>query len=346
MIEDLAVLYVGPMWEGSTTKMRFGVMGDLCRIVTAINSASEISPRGVRRFCSRVANRLGYPVDHAGANKLILESDLGSYDILWIDAPRLINADTLIETKRKNPNIFIVAFLMDNPFPAKGSNWKRFQKAIPFYDLHFVIREDDITQLKDKRAKHVFRFNKGYDPKYHRPLPDENKKYDVFFAGRWEQKREEDLAYLIKNGISVTVAGFNDWKRKGRYWKLIKESFIEGGVYGHDYAKALNYSKIGICFYSSWNRDKENSRMYEIPACGTFMLAEKNDENITVFEQGKEAEFFSSSEELLQKVRFYLKNNERREQIADVGRRRCLNSRYCYRDRIINMLEITCEIKN
>jgi len=346
MTENLSVLYVGPMWEGSTTKMRFGVMQDLCRKVIAIDSAPAISPKGIKRFYSRVLNRLGYPADHADINRSILESDLGSYDILWIDAPRLISAETLIKIKRINPNIFIIAFIMDNPFPSQGSNWKRFQKAIPFYDLHFVIRNDDIQKLKNKRAKHILRFHKGYDPKYHRPLLNEKKIYDVFFAGRWEKKREADLAYLIKNGISVTVAGSNDWKRKGRFWKLIKNSFIEGGLYGHDYAKALNSSKIAICFYSSWNRDKENSRMYEITACETFILAESNDENTTVFEQGKEAEFFSSSEELLQKVSFYLNNKQQRKRIANAGRQRCLNSKYCYRDRIKNMLEITCEIKN
>ena len=345
MTEDLAVLYVGSMWEGSTTKMRFYVMNDLCHKVTAVDTTPSIPPKGSKRFYSRVMNRLGYPIDHAGANRMILSSDPGSYDMLWVDVPRLINAETLIKVKRGNPKFFITAFIMDNPFPAQGSKWKRFQEAIPFYDIHFVIRDDDISKLKNKGAKHVIRYHKGYDSQCHRLLPSEEKKYDVFFAGRWEKKRESDIAFLIQNGISITVAGINDWKRKGKYWDIIKDSFVEAGVYGQDYTKALNRSKIALCFYSCWNKDLENSRMYEIPACGTFMLAERNCENVKMFEEGREAEFFSTQKELLEKVQHYLAHPQELQRIAAAGRERCLTSGYSYNDRLKSTLKVVCELK-
>ena len=345
MNTGLHILYVGELWEGSTSKMRFNAMCGLCDKVAGIDISPLQPPKGLKRLAGRVANRLGYPIDHAGANQMILSSDLGSYDMLWVDAPRLINAETLIKVKRENPKLFIIAFIMDNPFPVQGSNWKRFQKAIPSYDIHFVIRDDNISKLENKGAQHVIRYHKGYDSQYHRLLPNEEKKYDVFFAGRWEKKRESDIAFLIQNGIFVTVAGINDWKRKGKYWDIIKGSFIETGVYGQDYTKALNHSKIALCFYSGWNKDLENSRMYEIPACGTFMLAKRNSENIKFFEEAKEAEFFLSDEELLEKVKYYLSHPQERQRIAAAGRKRCLTSGYSYRERLKWMLQIVCESK-
>jgi len=38
-----------------------------------------------------------------------------------------------------------------------------------------------------------------------------------------------------------------------------------------------------------------------------------------MFKEGKEAEYFSSSDEFLDKVTFYLKNNDARDRIAKAG---------------------------
>ncbi|HAL92556.1 MAG TPA: hypothetical protein DCM68_05975 [Verrucomicrobia bacterium] len=106
-----------------------------------------------------------------------------------------------------------------------------------------------------------------------------------------------------------------------------------------DYAAAICRSKICLCFYSQWNRDTDNSRMYEIPACGVFMLAERNDENVRVFAEGVEADFFSTPEELVAKVRHYLVHDAEREAIAARGLKRCRSSGYSYAQRLATMMQ-------
>jgi spore maturation protein CgeB len=110
---------------------------------------------------------------------------------------------------------------------------------------------------------------------------------------------------------------------------------IEGRpLYGDSYAKALCSFDICLGFLCKANRDLQTTRTVEIPACQRFMLAERSAEQSELFEEGNEAEFFESTEELLRKIRFYLAHPEERMRIAAAGRERCLRSGYSNQERL------------
>ena len=69
------------------------------------------------------------------------------------------------------------------------------------------------------------------------------------------------------------------------------------------------------------------------------MLAERTDEHLSYFEEGKEAEFFSSINELIDKVKYYLSHEDQRIQIAQSGRNRCIHSGYTYKHRLKEIFE-------
>jgi spore maturation protein CgeB len=100
------------------------------------------------------------------------------------------------------------------------------------------------------------------------------------------------------------------------------------GIWGADYPRALRSAKIALGLLSKWIPETTTTRTFEIPATGTFMLAERNDDHAALFEEGKEAEFFASDEELGDKIRFYLANDAARGRIAAAGRARCERSGY------------------
>jgi spore maturation protein CgeB len=86
-----------------------------------------------------------------------------------------------------------------------------------------------------------------------------------------------------------------------------------------DYVKAIQCSRISLVFFSGLNNDSYTRRVFEIPAVGTFMLCQRTDDMETLFQPGLEAEYFSSSDELVKKARYYLDHEDERARIAAAG---------------------------
>jgi spore maturation protein CgeB len=58
------------------------------------------------------------------------------------------------------------------------------------------------------------------------------------------------------------------------------------------------------------------------------MLAERTPEHLALFDEGLEAEFFTSDDELIDKCRRYLDDEDARAAIAQRGHERCIASGY------------------
>jgi predicted SAM-dependent methyltransferase len=67
-----------------------------------------------------------------------------------------------------------------------------------------------------------------------------------------------------------------------------------------------------------------NMRIFEATGCGAFLLTEYYENLNDLFEIGVEIETFSSESELLKKIDYYLKHDDKRNAIARRGQKRCL----------------------
>jgi len=183
---------------------------------------------------------------------------------------------------------------------------------------------------------------KAYDRDLHRPLEltaDERLALGapVGFVGHWERPRAQILERLHRDAIPLAIWG-QQWARHTRGRPLA--AAVRGGPkFGIDYARILNAFDIGLCFLRRKAGDRVTSRSIEIPACGVFMLAERTDEHRALFDEGREAEFFSSYGELRDKIRHYLAHPAERETIAAAGRRRCVQSGYHHEGRLGRLLD-------
>jgi spore maturation protein CgeB len=194
-------------------------------------------------------------------------------------------------------------------------------------------------------AKRVIFVDKTFDIHAHRPIPVslhdvESLGGDVGFIGTYERERAESMLYLAANGVPVRVWG-NRWRRWSRHHPNL---LIENRpLNGDDYVKGLSATRINLGFLRKMNRALQTDRTMEIPACGAFMLAERTAEHRRLFEEGKEAAYFGSNEELLEKVRYYLHHEEERKKIAAAGRQRCLDSGYSHHERLKYMLTVATD---
>jgi spore maturation protein CgeB len=121
---------------------------------------------------------------------------------------------------------------------------------------------------------------------------------------------------------------------------LLARTWQGGEVYADDYARALTGAKIGLGFLRKAWPDQHTTRTFEIPACGSMLLADRTGEHQEFFEEGKEAEFFGSADELLDKVQFYGRNESARAAVAAAGYRRCIEGNYAYVHRLSTALEV------
>lgn len=304
-------------------------------------------------FLNRVANWfLRMPV-YWGMKRLnlfvIKEVLEFSPDMVLFVKPFFVIPKTLLEIKNKNRIIF--SFFQDNLLNQKSIS-SNFLKSLPLYDCHFFANSGNEKDFQAAGAKRTVILPFAADPEVFYPIEtDETKRKqlgaDIVFVGNYEEERASILERLCRLGYNIKIYG-NRWNKAWQCFCLIrKKSIMYRPVFAEEMSGVFNSSKIALAFLRKSNKDKQTTRTYEITACGGFMLHERTDEAMVLFEEGKEAEFFGSFGELKNKIDFYLKNDTLREKIALNGYKKISsNVDYTYIARAKVVLEEYYRLKN
>jgi len=256
-------------------------------------------------------------------------------DLLIIIKGLSIEKETLLKIKKINSDIKIFNWTCDD-LALTHNQSRDFLESASEYDAIYTSKSENIknNELEKIGFKNIFFFYQRFSYFHHKLPTNKLKKisigHDVFFAGYAEEERFKFMNFLAKNGITVNVYG-NGWDKlrfKIRKHKNLKVHYRP--VLGNDYSQSIYHSKINLCFLRVINRDIHTARSVEIPACGGFMLAERTVEHSHLFTEGEEAEYFSTPDELLKKVKFYLINSQNRIAIAKKGYLKTRSKDYSY----------------
>jgi spore maturation protein CgeB len=68
-----------------------------------------------------------------------------------------------------------------------------------------------------------------------------------------------------------------------------------------------------------------NFRDFEVPMTGAMLLTQFSEELLLLYDDDKEIVTYKNEFEMIDKMKFYLKNDQQRKKIADAGHRRALN---------------------
>ena len=248
--------------------------------------------------------------------------------------------EVLAEIKSESKTI-LVNYATDDPFNLTSSN-RDVVAGIPYYDLYLSTKRSILSDLMGAGARKAVWLPFGYEPAIHFPerpnSPEETARWasDVVFIGGCDRDRVHFFTPFL-NLIDIKL------KLYGGHWDRYPElrSFWQGFAVGRDYRLALGGSKVAVGLVRRANRDGNVMRTFEIPACGAFLLAERTDEHLELFEEGKEMVCFSSPEEMVDKIRYYLKHNEERQRITEAGYRRVTTGKHTYHDRLVKILKMT-----
>jgi len=246
---------------------------------------------------------------------------------------------------REQLKAFIFAYNNDDPFSHKHPKylWRHYLKSLRFCDWIFAYRRKNLYDYETLGFNNVSLLPPYCIMEHNYPIdkfPYKTYRYDVIFVGHYESDgREEYIKMLIDHNINCKLYG-NAWECS-KYYKLFSEKFgsIEP-IYGDEYNLALNGAKIALVFLSKINNDTYTRRCFEIPATMTFMLSEYTDDLNEMFREGVEAEYFRSKEEMIDKIQYYLKHDDKREQIAQSGYKKLIKMRCEVTDRAKEIMDV------
>ena len=261
-------------------------------------------------------------------NQMLQElAQTGGYDVVFVDKGVWVWPASLRCLKLAAVEGLCVHFTPDAQFFENRS--RHFFRSLPLYDLAVTTKPFEIEAYRMAGARDLKLIYQGYGVRLRPVRVSEvhgHLRSEVCFIGHCQPYYAEVLRHLaarvplkIWGPNWMTYAARNEWAR----------GVVQGdSCYGEDYARALSGAKIAIGLLSKRIPETTTTRSFEIPACGTMLLAERTEEHLALFEEGLEAEFFDTSEECAEKAIYFLKNEAARERIAAAGLARCRDSGY------------------
>lgn len=338
-------LFVGDLNSWSKGVFRRDALKALGFAVDSVNHTPAGDPEIGRSRVSlafRIAWRLGVQLDTEGANRSMLQAARAHPpDLVWIEKGNMIRPATLRAVRAACPEAVLASY-SDDDMTAAHNRTRAYAHGLALYDVVFTTKSynADPGELPAMGARRVVFVDKAYDPAQHRPLPvDEAARAaygaDVGFIGSYERPRARSMLHLARAGIPVRVWG-NGWEsfRESHGNLTVERRPLVNSPRAPLYTTGICATRINLAFLRKANRDLQTDRSIEIPACGGFMLAEYSDEHARLFEPGREAAYFRSDDELVERVRYYLAHEDERARIAQAGRARCLASGYSHLDRM------------
>lgn len=240
------------------------------------------------------------------------------------------NGELLSKIKDETSTITFNWFADDHwRFDSFTKQWAHCFSFVSTTDVHALEKYRSIgykNALLTQWGVNHFLYTKGNLPAIH----------DVSFVGQAHGERKKVLGRLKRMGIDVVIKGSHwnvrRWHEYARKLRLLKESALqsiinETRITQESMISLFQRSRINLNLTASSQvnyRNQIKGRNFEIPGCGGFQLTEYAERIEDYFVMDKELICFTSTDEMIEKINYYLHHEKERSEIALSGYQRTI----------------------
>jgi glycosyltransferase involved in cell wall biosynthesis len=185
----------------------------------------------------------------------------------------------------------------------------------PYFDYVFIAQKEYIPDFQKAGCQNVYWLPLGCDPEIH-SQKTKTKEYDIGFVGTLVDRRRIELTNKLYTEFNL------------HYEKVFLDDM------------ANVFSKSKIVFNNAIKNDL-NMRVFEVMSTGSFLLTDRAVGLEEMFVDGEDLAIYED-ENILEKVKYYLENEEERERIAKRGHQIVLKA-HTYEHRCNELIKVCLE---
>ncbi len=221
-------------------------------------------------------------------------------------------------------------------------------KILHYFDLILSSSIEHVATM-ESMGLNVKYFKSGFDPRNLKKLKKKKDINDVVFIGGLStdhKRRIKLLEYVSEHIPTIKIFGHG-------LDSLTKNSPIRknhcGKKYGIEMLNEVYNSKIVINSHIDCAGEHGgNNRMYETTGVGSFLLTDEKKNNNELFSINKEIAEYKTNKECIEKINYYLQNNDKRKAIAKAGQQKTLTTHTIIKrmEELIQIIDQIIQIKN
>jgi spore maturation protein CgeB len=222
----------------------------------------------------------------------------------------------------------------------------------PHYDYVFTLEESCVPFYRERGCAHVYYMPFGVNTAlYHPKRVELSNKTDICFIGSafWNRVALFDRIAPYLSGRKIMIAGYW-WDRMSQYSLLANQIRLGYWISPEETASYYNGAKVVINLHRAIDDESNrnsgriparsvNPRSFEIGACGTLQLTDVREGLDQVYTAGREIAVYSSAEELIDRIDYYLHHEEERAEMAYHALERTMGE-HTYANRLRHMINI------
>lgn len=206
------------------------------------------------------------------------------------------------------------------------------------YDLILTSFPHYIARLRRMGIRSEY-FRIGFEKTILDRIGSQEKKYQVTFIGSFTQDHKQGTEILENVAQKVGLDLWGSAIPFASPFSSLRKVY-RGEAWGLDMYRILSQSKIVINRHSDLAENYANNmRLYETTGMGAMLVTDDKKNLNELFKAGREVETYRSADELIYKIKYYLKDNNKRQKIALAGQKKTLTE-HTYFQRMKELLMI------